>query len=737
MSLNSKNTKDILSPRDEATSSGGAGGGAAAPQRFLNRELSLLAFNARVLGEATNPANPLLERVRFLAIAASNQEEFFMVRLASLKAKMKTGPGALSEDGSTLPQQLQKIAEVTRGFAKNLQESWQTLKHELHQQNLRILKPESFSPQDKEWAAKTFATEIFPVLTPVAVDPAHPFPFIPNKGIAIVFMLANKKTGRNSETLVVLPASLPRFFKIPGSPGDYVLIEDLILAHINEIFQEPLTVKDHAVIRVLRDAELELRDEDPDDLLHTFESALKRRRRGHVIRLTVTDGITSELLSFLKEQVDVSDQDVLFFGDMVGMSDIRDLVTSDRKDLLFKTFNPRFPERVREFEGNCFAAIRHKDFIIHHPYESFDVVVEFLRQAAKDPHVLSIKQTIYRTSLNSPVVDALIEAAENGKSVTAVVELKARFDEEANLRWARDMERAGVQVIFGFMELKTHAKVSLITRREGKKVQSYVHFGTGNYHSETARVYTDLSFFTCDADLCQDAAQLFNYMTSYAEPRKLAKLVIAPINLRQVLVSLIDDEIKNAKEGKKAQIWVKCNAVADKEMIEKLYEASAAGVEVDMIVRGICMLRPEVPGLSDNIRVKSIVGRYLEHSRIYCFANGTDLPSLQAKVFISSGDLMPRNLDRRIETLVPIINPTVHKQVLEQIMVANLKDQRNSWLMQPDGSYLHAPTSDTPFNAHEYFMNNPSLSGRGKSLAVAPAPPHLQLDKRQSKKTTG
>jgi len=705
------------------------------PKRFLNRELSAVSFNARVLGEAMNAANPLLERIRFLSIAAANQEEFFMIRVADLRHQLLAGAAGLTDDGLTPKEQLNNITEATHLLAHNMQKTWQTLKQALEKSDIHILKPNALSREEAEWAAATFATDIFPVLTPVAVDPAHPFPFIYNKGIAIALMLSNSKTGEDSEALIALPASLPRFIRLPGKPVRFMLMEDMILSHISKIFQHPLNVKDHAVIRVLRAADMRLEHDadDTEEMIETFKSALKQRQRGDVIRLTVTDTITPELLSFLKDQLDISEDDVLYFDDLVGFADLKEIVVPDMRELSYKTFNPRFPERVREFDSDCFAAIRHKDFVVHHPYESFDVVVQFLKQAARDPNVVSIKQTIYRTSRESPIIDALIEAAENGKAVTAVVELKARFDEEANVRWARDMERAGVQVIFGFIKLKTHAKVSLVTRREGKKVTNYVHFGTGNYHPETARVYTDLSFFTCDPELCHDTVQLFNYMTSYVEPNNLAKLVIAPLGMRQILLRLIDDEIRNAQEGKKAQIWIKCNAVTDPEIIDKLYTASAAGVEIDMIVRSMCMLRPRVPGLSDNIRVKSIIGRYLEHARIYCFSNGEELPSSKAKVFISSGDLMIRNLDRRIEALVPITNPTVHKQIIEQIMIANLKDQSNSWVMQEDGTYVHGTRTEDAFNAHEYFMNNPSLSGRGRALEAAPAPPHLQLDKARRK----
>jgi polyphosphate kinase len=703
------------------------------PERFLNRELATLAFNDRVLSQALDQANPLMERVRFLSIAASNQEEFFMVRVAGLRALQKAHPGNASDDGLSPAKQLEIISEVTVRFALEMQRIWGILQEELAAENIIIRKTEELPADIRDWVRTMFAKEIFPLLTPIAVDPAHPFPFIPNKGIAFVLMLSDSGTKEQREALMVLPSSLPRFIPLPGAASHYVLLEDVIMAHIDEVFPEPLKVKDHALFRILRDSEIEIRY-DADDLVGTFELALKRRRRGNVIRLTVNRSITADLLEFLTEQLHVDSPDVLFFNDLVGMADVAALITFDRPDLLYKPFTPRFPERIQDFDGDCFAAIKHKDILVHHPYESFDVVVQFLHQAAKDPSVISIKQTIYRTSRNSPIVEALIEAAEHGKSVTALVELNARFDEEANLRWARDMERAGVQVVFGFAKQKTHAKVSLVVRREGAHVISYVHFGTGNYHPVTAKVYTDLSFFTCDPVLCHDAALLFNYMTSYAMPKKFEKLSIAPVSMRTTLMDLIDQEIAHAREGRRAQIWAKCNALVDKQIIDRLYEASAAGVEIDLIVRGVCTLRPQVPGMSDNINVKSIVGRYLEHSRVYCFASGEEMPSMKAKVFISSGDLMHRNLDHRIETLVPITNQTVHRQILEQIMVANLKDQRNSWVMQPDGSYIHAETGDAPFDAHEYFMRNPSLSGRGRSLQALPAAPRLDLDKRRRKK---
>lgn len=702
------------------------------PERFLNRELSWIAFNRRVLEEASNTRHPLYERVRFLSIAANNQEEFFMVRVAGLKAQIKAGIDTLSYDGRTPGQQLQAIAAEAARFAKDLQTTWVRLQKALAAEHIKLVRASDIKSTDKVWLESYFEREIFPVLTPIAVDPAHPFPFIQNKGIAIALHLQNKPEKKTHDALIVLPKSLDRFIRLPGTYDRYILLEDVIMLNITSLFPEPTEVTDFTVFRILRDSEIEIREE-AEDLVETFESALKKRRRGNVIRLTVTKSITDDLMEFLTKQLEVSAEDILGFGEFVGMADISGLIRKAKPELLFSPYNARFPERIREFNGDCFAAIQHKDIVVHHPYESFDVVLKFLQQATKDPNVISIKQTLYRTSDDSPIVEALIEAADAGKSVTALVELRARFDEEANIRWARDMERAGVQVVFGFVDLKTHTKISLITRREGERMRSYGHFGTGNYHPDTARIYTDLSYFTCDDALCRDAAKLFNYMTSYAKPKNLDLLAIAPVNLRETIITNIEAEILNAKAGKPAQIWMKCNAMLDPGIIDKLYEASNAGVEIELIVRGICTLRPGVKGLSEKIRVKSIVGRFLEHSRIYCFANGEEMPSRNAKVFISSADMMPRNLNGRIEVLVPIENKTVHKQILDQIMAANLKDKKQSWIMQPDGLYTRMEAEADDFSAQDYFMKNPSLSGRGKALEQFPMPPRLMIKKKSKK----
>jgi len=696
-------------------------------ERYFNRELSWLAFNERVLEEARNTNYPLLERLRFLSISGSNLDEFIMIRVAGLAGQAQRNIATTSLDGRTPSQQLAAVRVAIAELERKQQTCWRELRPLLAEKGIHVADEGRIDAEADRWLKNHFIDEILPVITPQAIDPAHPFPFIANQGIGILFNLTRLVDDEQVVEMVLVPGALPRFIRVPGEEAIYISIENLICRHADILFPG-FRVEGDGVFRVLRDSDIEV-EEEAEDLVRYYRTAIQRRRRGKVILLELQDDFDPDAEQMLTEQLDLADAILMRTDGTIGTSGLSLIVDEDRPELKFEPFSPRYPERIMEHDGDCFAAIREKDIIIHHPYESFEVVVDFIRQAAADPDVVAIKQTLYRAGKQSAIVAALITAAEAGKSVTAVVELKARFDEEQNMLWANQLERAGVQVIYGFVDWKTHAKVSMVVRREEGQLRTYCHFGTGNYHPLNSRIYTDLSFFTADPKIARDAAKLFNFITGYVEPRRTEMLSISPIGLRAKLVECIEHEIENAREGRPAFIWAKLNSLTDGGLIDNLYAASEAGVQIVLVVRGICCLKPGIPGMSRNITVKSVIGRFLEHSRIWAFANGFAMPSHRAKVFISSADGMERNLDRRVETLVPIRNPTVHDQVLQQVLLANLLDTEQSWELKPDGSYERLEPGERPFNLHRYFMTNPSLSGRGTALDEGAKVPKLALRK--------
>ena len=660
------------------------------PEYYLNRELSWLKFNERVLGEASIPVTPLLERLKFIAIACSNLDEFFMVRVGTLKNQQEESPDWLDAAGMSPAQQLSEIAKSTHKQVKQQYRLLKELRRKLESEQIVFVNAENLSPISAEWIRKYFENTIAPVLTPLAVDASHPFPFLSNRSLNLGVTLLDK-TGEANIAVIQVPSVLPRLLEIPIEKGKrcFVFLEDVIRLYCRKLFHG-YKIKNIVPFRITRNADFLIDEEEADDLLLEVERSLRQRKRGRAVRLEIGAVDNKSLKKFLLAELRISEDDLYEihgpldltcfnkFADIAGLDHLRQAPLQPQRplDLLYR--------------DNLFDAIRERDLLLHHPYESFRPVVEFVRQAAEDPDVLAIKQTLYRVSGNSPIVRALAQAAENGKQVTAVVEIMARFDEENNILWARRLEEAGCHVIYGLVGLKTHAKMCLVVRRENSGIRRYVHMGTGNYNDATARVYTDMGLFTANDQFGADASGFFNVLTGYSDPPVWNKISVAPLGLRDRIVELIDQEIQFAREGKPARIIAKMNSLVDKDIIAQLYEASAAGVRIDLIVRGICVLRPGLPGASANISVRSIVGRFLEHSRIFYFNGGGD-----EKCFLSSADWMPRNLNSRVELFFPV-ETEVHRKRILGVLELLLTDNQKAYEMREDGSYRRRKLSGKP-----------------------------------------
>jgi polyphosphate kinase len=664
------------------------------PQWYLNRELSQLEFFLRVLEEAKAASNPLLERVKFLAIVGSNLDEFFMVRVAGLKQQIAAGVVELSIDGLTPAEQLAAIRKAVSKLLTEARDSYQDhLLPSLAEAGIHILGYPDLDHRQRAYVKKYFAQVIFPVLTPLAFDPGRPFPHISNLSLNLAVLIRDPG-GKERFARVKVPGTLPRLVPLRRSSGGvrkdgtaprthfFVWLEQVIAAHLGTLFPGMEILAAHP-FRVIRDADILIQELEAYDLLETMEESVRRRRFGSVVQLAVNKSTPVDIRDILRENLEVERRDIYTIDGPLGLSDLVGLTPIDRHDLKDPPFVPATPASLNhDHDQDMFAAIRHNDIILHHPYDSFAPVVAFLQAAARDPDVLAIKQTLYRVGRNSPVVEALLEAATNGKQVAVLVELKARFDEESNIGWAKRLEAEGVHVIYGLLGLKTHSKIALVVRKEGDGVRRYVHLATGNYNGITAQVYTDLGVFTCDEDIGADATDLFNYLTGYSAKHDYRKLLVAPINLRARLESLIRREIEHQRQGRHGHLIFKVNAIVDRPMIRLLYQASQAGVQIDLLVRGICCLRPGVDGLSENIRVTSIVGRFLEHSRIYYFRNGG-----QEDIYLGSADLMTRNLDYRVEVLFPVEDERLIRHLRDEVLATYLADNVKARWLRADGTY--------------------------------------------------
>ena len=686
------------------------------PKLYINRELSLLDFFRRVLEEALDETTPILERVKFLAIVGSILDEFFMVRVAGLKQQIAAGVVDTSPDGQTPAEQL---AAARKAVSQLLKEARQCLQKDimpkLDEAGIHIVNYADLVENHKERIDEYFNEVVFPVLTPLAVDPGRPLPHISNLSLNLAVLIRDKK-GQQRFARVKVPGTLPRLVPIKRSSGGvrkdgtvphhhyFTWLEQVIAAHLNALFPGMEVVEAHP-FRVTRDADIVIQELEAEDLLDTIEAGVRQRRFGSVVRLSINDAMPGYIRDILTENLEIDRNDIYVVDGPLGMSDLISVTGVERYDLKDAPFVPMMPAAFsgKSYSGNVFAALREHDVLLHHPYESFTPVADFIGQAARDPDVLAIKMTLYRVGRNSPILDALLEAAQNGKQVAVLVELKARFDEESNIGWAKALEAEGVHVVYGLVGLKTHSKVTLVIRKEGERLRRYVHMSSGNYNTTTALLYTDLGYLTVDDDIGADATDLFNYLTGYSSKQDYRKLLIAPINLRQRMAELIRREMQHARKGDGGHLIFKMNALVDKPMIQLLYQASQAGVKIDLLVRSICCLRPGLKDVSDNIRVISIVGRFLEHSRIYYFRNGG-----KEEIYIGSADLMPRNIDRRVENLFPVLDPQLVRHLRDEVLETYLQDNVKARVLLPDGTYVRVkPTGkQQPINAQEWLLHN-------------------------------